>query len=136
MNQSFAADLLLIIQDALLKTGSARFRVVSNSMLPVIKKGDWIEVAVVNENSSLKIGDIILYRRPTDFLLHRVVKKNDDLIWTKGDRNRMIDVPIKRSEVIAKLIKIQKNSTWFDVDNPLFDVIHRSVGKISYFLIR
>ena len=136
MNQSFAADFLLIIQDTLLKTGSARFRVVSNSMLPFIKNGDWIEVTMMNENSSLKIGDIILYRRPKDFLLHRIVKMTDDLIWTKGDRNRIIDVPIKRSEVIAKLIKIQKNNTWFDMENPLMDIIHRSVGKISYFLIR
>jgi len=136
MNQSFTADFLIFIQDTLQKTGTARFRVVSNSMLPVIKNGDWIEVEVVNENFSLKIGDIILYRRTTDFLLHRVVKMTDDLIWTKGDRNRMIDVPIKWSEVSAKLTKIQKNNTWFDINNPLIDVIHRSVGKISYLLLR
>jgi signal peptidase I len=136
MNQSVALDFLLIIQVSLQKTGSARFRVVSNSMLPVIRNGDWVEVAVMNENASLKIGDIILYRRPSDFLLHRVVKMNNNLLWTKGDRNRMIDVPIKRSEVLAKLIKIQKNNTWFDMDNPLIDIIHRSIGKISYHLLR
>ena len=136
MNHSFTSDFLLIIQDTLQKTGSARFRVVSNSMLPLIKNDDWIEVGMLNENSSLKIGDIILYRRPTDFLLHRVVKMNDNLIWTKGDRNRTIDFPIKRSEVIAKLTKIQKNNTWFDMNNPLIFIIHRSVGKISYLLRR
>ena len=136
MNHIFASDFLLIIQDTLQKTGSARFRVVSNSMLPVIKNGDWIEVTMMSENSPLKIGDIILYRRPTDLLLHRVVKMNNDLIWTKGDRNRMIDIPIKRSEILAKLTRIQKSNTWFDMDNPLIDVIHRSVGKILYLLIR
>ena len=136
MNQSLASDFLLIIQDSLQKTGSARFRVISNSMLPLIKNGDWIEVIMMHEISSLRIGDIILYRRPSDFLLHRVVKMTEDLIWTKGDRNRTIDAPINRSDVLAKLTKIQKNNTWFDMENTLMDVIHRSVGKISYRLLR
>lgn len=136
MNQSLASDFLLIIKETLQKTGSVRFRVVSNSMLPLIKNGDWIEVVMIHEISSLKIGDIILFRRPSDFLLHRVVKMSEDLIWTKGDRNRTIDDPINRSDVLAKLTKIQKNNTWIDMETSLMDVIHRSVGKISYLLLR
>lgn len=136
MNQSLSSDFLLIINETLQRTGTVRFRVVSNSMLPLIKNGDWIEVVMIHEISSLKIGDIILFRRPSDFLLHRVVKMSEDLIWTKGDRNRTIDAPINRSDVLAKLTKIQKNNTWIDMENTLMDVIHRSVGKISYLLLR
>jgi len=136
MNQSLSSDFLLIINETLQRTGTVRFRVVSNSMLPLIKNGDWIEVVMIHEISSLKIGDIILFRRPSDFLLHRVVKMSEDLIWTKGDRNRTIDAPINRSDVLAKLTKIQKNNTWIDMETTLMDVIHRSVGKISYLLLR
>jgi len=131
--KSITPEVLFIIEENLRKTGFARFRVISNSMLPIIHKGDWIEVGMVKEYISPKVGDIILYRRPNDFVLHRVVKIGGDLIWTKGDRNRTIDHPIKHSDVIAVLTKIQKSGFWLDLKNPIFHSINRSIGKISSF---
>lgn len=133
---SFSPDLLIVVEQSLRASGMARFKVTSNSMLPFIRKDDWIEVKIVRQNDSLRNGDIILYRRQNDFLLHRIIKMNADLIWTKGDRNRTIDPYVDRTSVLAKLTKIQKKKILINFENPVINFIQRCFGKIFSFLMR
>ena len=61
---------------------------------------------------------------------------NADLIWTKGDRNRTIDPPVYRTDVLAKLTTIQKNKILINLENPVINFIQRWFGKMFYFLMR
>ena len=55
---------------------SVRFEVVSNSMQPIMKRGDGIivEIAALPEISR---GDIVLIQRESDYLTHRLIRKAD-----------------------------------------------------------
>ncbi|MEM7819246.1 MAG: signal peptidase I [Candidatus Aenigmatarchaeota archaeon] len=57
---------------------------------------------VVNGDPS--IGDIILYNKNSITIVHRVIKITKDGYLTKGDNNFVADTPIKRDQVVGKVI--------------------------------
>lgn len=81
----------------------------SNSMLPVIRKGDIVVVKKVAA-SKIKQGDIIRYVLDGNYIIHRVekIKKTSGgrrIFITKGDNNDNIDLyPVKESQ-FAGIIK-------------------------------
>ncbi len=75
----------------------------SNSMLPVIRKGDIVFVEKIDA-SKIKKGDVIRYVLDGNYIIHRVQKINIDkdgkrIFITKGDNNDNIDIyPVKESQ--------------------------------------
>ena len=88
--------LVEMIQEGLHSNGWARFRVVSNSMLPLIRKNDWVQAAGLSSEDNLHFGDIILYRRNKDIIIHRVIRCGAGQVTTKGDRCLYADTPVLR----------------------------------------
>lgn len=86
----------------------------SNSMAPIINKGDVLVVKKLNnkELATLKEKDILVFNHDNIIIVHRIVKilnVNDHLyFYTKGDNNNAEDgYPIKEQDVLGKmLIKI------------------------------
>ena len=58
---------------------------------------------IFNEN------DIITYKDQNVFVTHRVIKKKENTIITKGDNNNSVDKPISEDEVLGKVVFIAKN---------------------------
>ncbi len=84
----------------------------SGSMMPYLNKGDLIFSIGVTP-SSLKVGDVILFRSPQDpdiIIVHRIFKiiyRNETtiLIQTKGDNNSVPDPwIINGDQVLGKVI--------------------------------
>lgn len=84
----------LIFMDCYINRG------VGNSMLPTLDSRDTMIVKVYRENTSLQVGDIILYTHYRDAsdksnyinVCHRIVDIHDDgTITTKGDNNKQED---------------------------------------------
>lgn len=83
----------------------------SGSMVPTLEKGDLI-FSIGVTSSSLKVGDIILFKSPQDpniIIVHRIIRiyKNGDtiLIQTKGDNNPVPDPwTINGDQVLGKVI--------------------------------
>ena len=82
--------------------------VVSDSMLPIIHRGD---ILVTHTPQQFKVGDIIVYRVPTFGypIVHRIVdieKRNGETIYfMKGDNNPVEDPwSITRSNIIGKVV--------------------------------
>jgi len=86
-----------------------KIRAYGKSMLPAIKEGDTI---TINKNiDNLKYGDIILYYNPSNqddiYVLHRIISSvKDNMFLTKGDNNRYVDQPVRKSYIIGKAILI------------------------------
>jgi len=85
------------------------FIVQSNSMSPTFKTGSLVIVKNV-DTSSIKVGDIITYRRRNDSVstTHRVVEiieeDNARQFITRGDANNMNDpVPVDENNVLGKV---------------------------------
>ena len=66
-----------------------------------IHAGDYILIVKQND---YKIGDIITFEKADGFITHRIVKKNGDMITTKGDANNVEDEEINKSLIVGKVI--------------------------------
>ena len=78
--------------------------ITSGSMWPELKKGDLVLIKGVTNKDEIEIGDIVVYRNPNGFTIHRVIKLNENTIVTKGDANNVEDNPVGYEEIIGKTL--------------------------------
>ena len=91
--------------------GVTILQVSSNSMMPTLKKGDFI---IVKKQKEYNIGDIITYEITEGsnkyYVTHRIVEKNENEYRTKGDDNNKIDDnKIFENAIKGKLIFPNRN---------------------------
>jgi len=89
---------------SVLDTAYPMAAITSGSMWPALKKGDLILIKGIDSKEEVKEGDIIVYKNPKGFTIHRVVKINEDTLITRGDANNVSDSPIKYEEIIGKTL--------------------------------
>ena len=77
--------------------GYTFFEVATGSMSGSIEVGDVVLVKITNE---VQENDIIVFKENNSFITHRVVKKDGDIITTKGDANNTEDSPITIDKVL------------------------------------
>ncbi len=85
-----------------------QFKVISNSMAPLIQAGDLVVADIINSHM-IKQGDILIIRREADFLTHRAIKPVDDGWVTKGDNTIQFDPPSKERNIIGRVAYIKKS---------------------------
>ena len=78
--------------------------VASGSMQPTLDLNDVLLVKV-NEQD-LKVNDIIAYKTEDSIVTHRIIMIDNDNLIVKGDANNTVDSPIKRDQVIGKIVKV------------------------------
>lgn len=101
------------IEEQLAEGRQAAFVVTGMSMWPFLCHGrDQVIIEKCNP-STLKVGDIILFQRPTGkFILHRITRIKDGLFETVGDGNCFRDGWFDFLCVRAKVVSlIRKNKT-------------------------
>ncbi len=107
MQASATAAIDLTIQ-SLPYLGNARFRVVSNSMSPLLRLNDWVRLQLYTPTVALKIGDIVLFRRDDNLVIHRIIAISTNRLVTKGDRYRSVDAPLCHDQVLAVVSQVVK----------------------------
>ncbi len=128
--------------DVLRTFGKVRLRVFGASMAPSILPGDLISVqrAVVSEISS---GEIVLFAREGRMFAHRVVSRKDgpeqpsanrgeSLLITRGDRLRHNDPPVSSSELLGKVISIERGNFQWHPSSCLTEW-ERMIGRLLRF---
>jgi len=105
---SIAVEIILIFFFAaplLLRTPVPFIRIKSDSMLPVLKTGDFV---ITSNIQDVQVGDIIAFYNPIQgrIIVHRAIDKEDDCFMTKGDNAQTADFfrPCK-SQILGKIIK-------------------------------
>ena len=83
--------------------GITIFKIISGSMEPTINVNDLI---VVSQTDQIKENDIVTYRENDDFITHRVIKIEGDILTTKGDSNNSTDTKINKSRIVGKVILV------------------------------
>lgn len=77
----------------------------SGSMRPTLEVGDVIFMQPVKP-SEIEVGDVIIFYKPgtRELIVHRVVKKTAEGLYTKGDANPTIDwwSPLPYGNVVGK----------------------------------
>ncbi|MCP4177600.1 MAG: signal peptidase I [bacterium] len=100
---------------------------VGPSMFPTLRSGDGLIMYNYKNRREIRVGDIILYphpEKPFD-VVHRIIKKLDTGVVTRGDNNNKIDpYIIKYEDVIGKVISAKRKNT----------TIQMKSGTIGYIL--
>lgn len=86
--------------------GYTFFEVATGSMSGSIEVGDVVLVKITNE---VQENDIIVFKENNSFITHRIVKKDGNIITTKGDANNTEDSPITIDKVLGKVTGVIEN---------------------------
>lgn len=96
--------------ETLRSAGQLRLCVNGWSMLPAVMPGDTIvlERASIDDVAE---GEIVLFHREERFFVHRAGRKADDKseLQTRGDAMIRPDAPVKRHELLGKVLWIERN---------------------------
>lgn len=98
--------------------------VLSDSMNPSLKSGDAI-MTVQTDFEDIKPGDIVVYSRDGDLVVHEVIAWLDGYLITKGTANPVADQPVSKEEYRTKV--------WFRI--PLLGGIWRISSKPFNFVL-
>ena len=90
---------------------SLRIKPAGYSMFPAIRPNDIVIIAPVNNRSKLTPGDIVVFRRDSDFVLHRLTdiryQEENAFYFTRGDSSINEDLPIKADKIIGVVTTIE-----------------------------
>jgi signal peptidase I len=136
-------DILRLFEDILNKGLSLRVKVTGRSMRPFLKGGEFLTIRRM-PCSSLKRGDLILYRDKNDLpVLHRVIQKTkeDDGTFrflTKGDGLMAFDEEINGGGVLGKVMGIERTAqsgktTYIDMSSLFYRCMNFSIALAGFF---
>lgn len=90
---------------------SLRIKPAGYSMFPAIRPGNIVIIAPVKNQSNLTPGDIIVFRRDSDFVLHRLTdiryQKEIAFYITRGDSSIDEDKPITADKIFGVVTTIE-----------------------------
>lgn len=113
--------------------GYSFFKVETGSMAKEINIED---IIIVKLNASFEENDIITYKKDNNFVTHRVISIEDEKVITKGDRNNSEDEPIKKADIIGKVVFTIKNiRVWKKVFSDIKVIISIAITIILLVLI-
>ena len=92
----------LSYEEYLRKYHTLTYKNVGVSMLPLLKQGrDSFTVREVKPDESCKIWDVVLYKRGTHYVLHRIIKIYNDSYDILGDNCIGIERRIPKTDVLG-----------------------------------
>ncbi|MBR1799803.1 MAG: VanZ family protein [Bacteroidales bacterium] len=91
--------------ESLTRGETVRIRLVGHSMSPILKEGDLL--CIVPFKGDVCVGDVVLFRYGSDYLLHRVRKKSGSMLEMQGDHCRSVE-HATISDVVGVLQSVER----------------------------
>lgn len=118
--------------ETLRRAGTVRLKAWGASMLPSIWPGELLTIHGVTQDQLLP-GDIIWVRRSRRCFVHRFVSKHPApdglLLITRGDAMRQDDPPVAASELMGRVMNVQRGNRSF-VSTRRVPLVHSAAGWI------
>ncbi len=120
-NKISESEKWMLFEDILTSGSALRLKVTGISMAPFLRGGEVLILKKAN-CSSLKRGDLILFRSPLGIsILHRIVrikcgKNGVSSFQTKGDRLIAFDEPVFKDEILGKVCVVEKGTKSIDME--------------------
>lgn len=105
------------------------------SMWPFMRQGEKL-VIKKSPVDDLKLGDIILYQANNQLACHRLVKKNRDFLYTRGDNSLSAPEVITREMFIGKVVGIIKNNRMINLASRRNRLINRLIVITAPLIIK
>ena len=102
LNAIILYNKFILKKDLMSFGGYSMLVVVSGSMEPEIETDDLIIIKKVDEYEE---NDIVTYQKNNHLITHRIVRIEEDKIYTKGDHNNTEDEPITADCIQGKVVK-------------------------------
>lgn len=113
----------ILYEDYLNKHGSFTYSNKVTSMLPLLREGKDLFTIVKKGNVRCKVGDIVLYRRPSgDYVLHRIIKVRKEDYVILGDNCIKKEYGIRDEDVIGVMTCFVRNGTSHYASETLFRI--------------
>ena len=131
------SDLSELFQEILEKGGFLRFRALGGSMFPFIRSGDIVTAEPIPPEN-LNVGQVLFYYKDGNFFVHRLKEKSgNSLMITRGDNLPFNDHFITPSEVLGKIIMIERKGKRIDMESGLMRLMNWTIARIPiYWIIR
>lgn len=101
-------EFMPVIRSALERGQRVRMTVNGSSMLPFVRDGDVVELEPVH--SSPRVGDVVLLRCSGErYVMHRVVRKEGDALFIRGDAQPRSEGPFAPRDVLGRISLSQRN---------------------------
>ncbi|MCX7927426.1 MAG: GNAT family N-acetyltransferase [Candidatus Omnitrophica bacterium] len=115
------------------KVNYVTFQARGASMFAFIKKGDWLKIEILPQNSDCLIrkGDVVLFKKQDMLFLHRVIRINKEGFLVKADASLGSDGVILPDEIIGKLITIQRGRKLIDLDKRVYRLVALGIANLS-----
>lgn len=97
------------------------------SMYPMFTpERDEAIIAPLKDASSLKRGDVVLYRRDGGILvLHRICKVNKNGFYLVGDNQTEVEGPLRPEQMRGVLVAFMRNGKEISADNTVYKIASR-----------
>ena len=90
-----------------------------DSMAPSIRDGD--TVVIEHGDGRPRIGDVVVVRREGAIVVHRLIHRDvqggHERFLTRGDRCRGIDPPVRRDQIVGKVVEVRSEERLLRLDS-------------------
>jgi len=137
LNPPDDSDLSELFQEVLEKGGFLRFRALGGSMFPFIRPGDIITAKPIPPEN-LTVGEVLFYHKDGKVFAHRLKEKiGNRLMITRGDNLPFNDNFITPSEVLGKIVMIERKGKRIDMESGLMRLVNWTIARVPiYWIIR
>lgn len=99
--------ILQLGRDRLASGEPLQLKVISASMWPCLRPGDWVKVAPCGEES-IQYGDLLVVECGQEWITHRLVGRRERSWITKGDHLCEFDPPVPASQVVGRVVALRR----------------------------
>ena len=120
------AELYPVMKERLDSGGTANFNPHGTSMLPMLHD-DGDRIVLKKPDGRLKKYDLPLYRRDNGaFVLHRVVRRPENGVYTMcGDNQWVLEKGVRHDQIIGVVVEFERKGKKISVDNGLYKLYTR-----------
>ncbi len=139
MSQIESALLADLLRQAMSEGKLPFLTVVSNSMSPLLKRGDQIRLGPTTAEK-LQPGDIIVYSGPANLITHRywgfLSRDNQTQLVTKGDRPQHFDQPFVQADLVGQVIGRRRNQRLLNLSTGAGRWLNNHLANLAKLEIR
>ncbi len=111
-------------------TGLLRLNVVSESMQPLLRRGDRVVVQPIAPHA-LRPGLVVVVQRGDEWITHRLVAIDAQGWHTQGDNARYADEAVTAEDIVGRVIAIERGRQTIDLQAPRWGAIDRHVNQVQ-----
>ncbi len=108
----------------------ARLHIHGSSMMPWLRQGD-VVVARAVQTVQLMVGDILVTSREDGLVTHRLVARDANGWYTKGDNRFPIDPPVTISAILGRVEAVERDDFVQGLHSGRMKNIQRVIGWLS-----